>query len=338
MPSKRFWIVTGVLVAGAGLTAVAAQGYRGHFERGGYHGGGHGFGDEVRGRGRGWWRRGPITKEAYDARTRSRFARIDANGDGIIEGDEAKSMIERRMERRSRRWRGGPRRFVKRVMRRFDVDKDGKVTRAEFDTRIEEFFARADLDGDGQITDADLPPMLRDRGILSGEGQVGRRYGRRGRRGARFLRMLRGADANRDNVITLDEAKAAAAKRFERFDANKDGVVERADLDALKAEAVDYRVRRLIHRYGGSDGKLSKEQFVKYRDERFARLDYNSDGELSRDELPARRWGKRRFWKKWRKEYRDAPHHREEGRRRGEHRGPTGGSGPQKDGPQERRL
>lgn len=220
------------------------------------------------------------------------------------------------MERRQRRWRA--RRFSDRMIRRFDVDKDGKVTRDEFETRINEMFARADLDRDGQITDADLPPMMRDRGVLSGNGDM-RRKGRR--RGARFMRFLRGADTNGDNIITSDEAKVAALKRFDRFDRNKDQTVDKSDLDSLKSEAVDYRVKRFMHRYGGgAQGQVTKEQFAKFRDDRFARLDYNNDGELSRDELPGRHGRKSRRWKEWRGEHRrhHGPGRDERPMRRGE--------------------
>ena len=325
MPSRRFWIIAGVLATGAGLTAVAAHGYRGHHSHGWHHGEGGYHGERHRGWRR-WFGRGPVSKDDYDARTRSRFARIDANSDGTVDGDEAKAMIERRMEKRQRRWR--PRRSAQRMMRRFDVDKDGKVTRDEFETRVTEIFGRADLDRDGKITDADLPPMMRDRGVLSGNGEMRRR----GRRGARFMRFLRGADTNGDNIITFDEAKVAAFKRFDRFDRNNDQVVEKSDLQGLRSEVVDYRVRRFMHRYGGdAQGKVTLEQFSKFRDERFARLDFNNDGELSRDELPGRRMRKSKRWKEWRGEHRGhGPRHDDRPSRRGEHRGERGGENPER--------
>lgn len=316
MPSRKFWIIAGVLATGAGLTAVAAHGYRGHHGGHGWHHGDGGYHGEGRRGWKRWFGRGPVSKEDYDARTRSRFARLDANSDGTIDSEEARALIERRMERRQRRWRA--RRFSDRMIRRFDVDKDGKVTRNEFETRVADIFKRGDLDGDGKITDADLPPMMRDRGVLSGNGEM-RRRGRR--RGARFMRFLRGADTNGDNIITFDEARVAAFKRFDRFDRNKDQAVDKSDLGALRSEAIDYRVRRFMHRYGaGAQGKVTLEQFSKFRDERFARLDYNNDGELSRDELPGRHWRKARRGKEWRGEHRDhhGPRHGDRPPRRGD--------------------
>ena len=313
MPSRRFWVIAGVLATGAGLTAVAAHAYRGHHENGWHRGdGGH------HGEGRGMRHksgRGPISKEDFDARTRSRFARFDANSDGTVDSEEVRAMVERRMKRHQRRRRAG--RMGQRMMRRFDVDKDGKVTRDEFDTRTTEMFGRADLDRDGKITDADLPPMMRDRGVLSGKGAM-RRKGRR--RGARFMRFLRGADTNGDNVITSEEAKVEAFKRFDRFDRNSDRVVDKSDLESLKSESIDYRVRRFMHRYGGdAQGKVTLEQFSKVRDERFARRDFNNDGKLSRDEMPGRHGRKSHHRKEWRgKHGRHGPKHGERHPRRGE--------------------
>ena len=54
----------------------------------------------------------------------------------------------------------------KRFFRRFDADGDGKVTKDEFNRFAKERFANLDVDGDDKITDADLPPMMRGRGLL----------------------------------------------------------------------------------------------------------------------------------------------------------------------------
>jgi len=236
MPSKRFWIITGMLVAGAGITTVAAHGLKHVHDRGGYHNYSDGGDDVLPGRHRGWWGGSSITKEDFDARTRARFARMDSNSDGIINADEARKGIEARMER----GRGGYKRrrverFAQRILRRFDINKDGKVTAQERESRIAEMFARFDLDSDGRITDADLPPMLRGRGLLGGNTPRGDRAPRRAFRGMRFLF---GADTDGDNMITLEEAQAAAAKRFARWDLNKDDAIDRADMQGRREEAL----------------------------------------------------------------------------------------------------
>ena len=125
--------------------------------------------------------------------------------------------------------------------------------------------------------------MMRGRNILAGGGEGAAPIGH----GMPMLRMLQGAGANKDGVITLDEVLASAEKRFARLDRNKDGVIDKADFDALRKDMVDYRVKRFIHSYGADkDGRVSREQFMAKAAERFARMDLNNDGTISRDEQP----------------------------------------------------
>ncbi|MGE3064737.1 MAG: EF-hand domain-containing protein [Hyphomicrobiaceae bacterium] len=285
MSKKAVVLIAGALVSVGAVAALSAPGHRW----------GRGDGDGPGGRHGGFFHRS-LTADENDARTRERFARIDKNGDGVIDTAEVEDMLKSRFERRA--GRGGDR-FADRIMKRFDADKDGKITKDEFLAAVKKRFARMDLDNDGKITDADLPPMMRGTGALTN--------GRAGRMLARFT----GVDVNKDGVITLDEVLAGAEKQFARFDKNGDGVIDTADVDALRKEMVDYRVKRFIHAYGGDkDGKVTKEQFYQAAKDRFAMRDVNSDGTLSRDEM-----GGRRGW------------HRH-GRGDGEHRrGPRGGTG-----------
>lgn len=302
---KKIWIATGV-VAAVGLTVAVAHAQRGEHGGHGYRGGSHGgYQDEQssgwngRGRDRGGWGR-EVTKEDFDAMTRTRFAKWDSNNDGIVDRTEVEARLQERGERRSKGWghhrRGGGHMkdggqmgggHMGRQMRRFDTDRDGKVTKAEVETAVTERFQRIDLDGDGRITDADLPPMMRGMNVLSGEGPgyMGHHMGRRhGRRGGGMLRHIIGADTDKDGEITVQEAQDHAAARFARFDRNGDGVIDTADRDALRAEMLDYRVRRFFHRFGAGDGKLTLEQYQKHRNERFARRDVDSDDMIERGE------------------------------------------------------
>ena len=97
-----------------------------------------------------------------------------------------------------------------------------------------------------------------------------------------MLRHMLGADTNKDGEITIEEAQAVGAKRAARFDRNGDGNIDQADRDALRAEMLDYRVRRFLHRFGANpDTGLTLEQFTTHRNERFARRDVDDDGVLS---------------------------------------------------------
>ncbi|MEM9030071.1 MAG: hypothetical protein AAGC70_17035 [Pseudomonadota bacterium] len=302
------WIAMGGIIVAAGVGAGAAFADRGERWLDGPGGMDRGYFDDDHDRGerRGRWRRwfrGDLTKDDALARARSRFARFDANGDGVIDRTEVSARLEQRM---SRRWRGN-RRLERRMLRirRADADRDGKVTRAEFRQRAEERFRRGDLNGDGQISDPDLPPFLRDQdalkrdaGLLPGRrfahGRRGHKHGRHGpRRGARALQMLRRANVNNDNVVTKDEVMAAVDKRFDRMDRNDDNALDPADADTFRKEMITYRTDRFLNRFDSrASGRVTRDAFLKYAEERFARRDLNGDGRITRDEVGGPRRGR----------------------------------------------
>jgi Ca2+-binding EF-hand superfamily protein len=281
MKTRTLAVLAGSLLLAGGVAAIAAVG-----ERGGWRGHGPGMGQgwqagEHRGRG---MRARDITKDDADARTRERFARLDKNSDGFIDATEIETALAGRMGR-GQGMRG---QMGQRLIQRFDENRDGKVTKEEFANYLKKQFARADLNNDGRIGDDDLPPMMRGRNALSGDG--GMMMGRGGRRGGMGgepgFSWLRGADANKDGVITQDEAIGEGMKRFTQLDRTKDGAVDQADFDAMRKDMADYRVKRFIHRFGADrDGKVSREQFFKEAAERFALADLNNDGRITRDEM-----------------------------------------------------
>ncbi len=302
MPKKKTLLIAAGLLATVGaLAAVSAQGHRGH-GRGGFpeFGGGDGLGlGSPEGGMRGRFA-APLTKDEFDSRTRERFARLDRNSDGVIDAAEIEASIAEQMSGSRQKMGGGPgmrpgAAMGERMIRMFDTNKDGKVTKDEFIAVIKTRFAEMDLNNDGRITDDDLPPMMRGRNVLAG-GDVGgggmgmgpgNRMGRGMGGGFPMLSWLRDTDANKDGVITLDEALAAAEKRFATADRNKDGAIDKADFDVLRKEMVDYRVKRFIHQFGADkEGKVTREQFVQKAQQRFAQMDVNGDGTIGRGELP----------------------------------------------------
>lgn len=310
-------IAAGVLLAAGGVAALAAQGHRGW--RGDHMGMED---DEGPGPRRGFFGRGELTESEHAARTRERFARLDKNSDGVIDSSEIEAAMTERMGQFRERM---GQRMGDRMLRRFDENRDGKVTRDEFNATVRKIFAEMDLNGDGKISDDDLPPMMRGRGVLAesdGVGPMGMGRGRYGGAGGPMMTMLRGADANKDGVITLEEAQAQAGKMFAQWDRNKDNAIDSTDFDAMRKEMTDYRVKRFIHRFGADkDGKITREQFDKVSKERFAMGDLNNDGRITRDEMPGRgHWGGRHGG--------DGERDRGERRGRGPMMGPDGGGGP----------
>ena len=313
-------LATGILAVIGTLAAVSAQSPRGSWrgvemgERGFGSPGGPGFGDRFR---------AALTKDEFDARSRERFARLDRNADGVVDAAEIEaSVTERTSAWGKMRGRVADRgsKLGERMLHMYDTNKDGKVTRDEYLAGIRKQFAEMDLNNDGRITDDDLPPIMRGRNVLAGGDVAGGGAMRRGGRGNDafpLLQLLRGADANKDGVITLDEVLAAADKRFQLLDRNKDGAIDTADFNALRKEMTDYRVQRFIHHFGADkDGKVTREQFMAKAQDRFAQMDLNNDGVINADERPGRgRWFGRG--------HRGA----DEGRGRGPDQGGPGGMG-----------
>jgi Ca2+-binding EF-hand superfamily protein len=130
---------------------------------------------------------GKITEAEFLARAKARFKRLDANKDGALSPEEVGRGFARRggsrgMRHRMRRhhMRHGGKRFGRggfgkgRMFRRFDANRDGKVTKAEFDAVGTFMFLRRDLNGDGVIERAEA------RGFGKGRrGHRGRRHGGR---------------------------------------------------------------------------------------------------------------------------------------------------------------
>ena len=145
---------------------------------------------------------GQITRDEVKAKAAQRFARMDTNADGTVTRDERKAFRKaRRMERQERRFA------------RMDANGDGAVSLAEMRDvaarRADRRFARLDTNADGALSLAELQA---GKGRHGGKGMRGKRKG--GQKGpltlqdldARMMRMFDRADANKDGVVTMDEA------------------------------------------------------------------------------------------------------------------------------------
>src|SRR5690606_6315592 len=126
-----------------------------------------------------------------------------------------------------------------------DANKDGVIDRSEAAAhpRLAARFDTLDRNGDGRLERGEMPRM-----------KHGRHGGRGHHRGGFGGNPFMGADADKDGRVSKAEAIAAATRRFERMDGNKDGVVDDPDRKAMAEKRREAGCKR-----GDTDGdgKLS---------------------------------------------------------------------------------
>lgn len=138
----------------------------------------------------------PITVEAFDARRAELFARIDADGDGLISAEEFSDHKPRGKRGPGQGKHSGSQGERTRptdeqiaamedsLFERLDADQDGVLSRDEFDTSAmrsarkggmkDGLFARADSNGDGYLSADEFPPGPAAALDLNGDGEISR--------------------------------------------------------------------------------------------------------------------------------------------------------------------
>ncbi|HEX5237926.1 MAG TPA: EF-hand domain-containing protein [Sphingomicrobium sp.] len=169
----------------------------------------------------------PQTRAQAQARVAKTFARLDTNHDGYITEAEVQAVDAARAQKRQARAQNFD---PSKIFDRLDRDHDGKITVAEAAARrghrggvvqsqatgFTGMFARADTNKDGVITRAEFEStgeQLRTR----------MQHLAVARRGASGL--FANADANKDGRISEAELEQDALAKFDRMDLNHDGTV-----------------------------------------------------------------------------------------------------------------
>ncbi|MGC3984674.1 MAG: EF-hand domain-containing protein [Pseudorhodoferax sp.] len=111
----------------------------------------------------------------------------------------------------------------------YDANRDGQVTRAEFDAIRLQRFKAADTNGDGVLSEAEY--------VAEYEGRLKRQYFDEGRQpDEAYANNIKQAHVRfgivnraRDGKFTWAEDQAIADKTFTGLDTNGDGIVSKAD-------------------------------------------------------------------------------------------------------------
>ena len=115
----------------------------------------------------------------------------------------------------------------------------------------------------------------------------------RGGMGRRVERMMERFDADGDGVLTRAEIDTSHGAMLKRFDANKDGVLDLGEyqglwLDHMHARMVDH----FQHLDEDGDGKVTGAELNAPMARMLRRHDANDDDRLSRDEMQPKRYRK----------------------------------------------
>jgi len=215
-----------------------------------------------------------------------------------------------------------------RLFSEYDLNHDGKITRAEADRVIVQRFAedggakgyitaqqygdaaakrlkdraammfrKADWNGDGKLTQAeyaDFSRSLFDRMDRDGSGKVScashRRSGTANANRRRGTSFCNEADLNHDGTLTRAEFDKAVAAKFAAAAHGAPALTEGQFFDLTYSRYANAGQRAFARLDANHDGKLSKDEFASGEAKMFARLDANHDGVITKDEAVAHRF------------------------------------------------
>jgi Ca2+-binding EF-hand superfamily protein len=159
---------------------------------------------------------------------------------------------------------------------RLDKNKDGTLTRDEVPPFLANNFAKIDSNGDGKLDRQEVARMLdvvRKRFGVDAAPAMPAANPQIEKIVAAFLQRL---DTDKDGKISQKEAEGKPlGKAFARFDKNKDGFLDRAELRVLAAQTLAK---------GPKKGPPAAAGFPRNQPD-FDALDANADGRLTREEL-----------------------------------------------------
>lgn len=222
---------------------------------------------------------GRLTWEEFEAFRRKRFDATDANGDGSVDVEEYVQEFADRSRDELERTRDAQGEQTRRRFASMDADKDGKLSRAEFDASGERVWTQ----GQKAVAEAGKPAATGEEAKT--EAAAARFDRSRDRLGMPTSHTAEGFaalfDGNSDGRVDREEFDAARDNQFSRTDANGDGMLDADEYLAEFEDRVDRRIATLVE---GSDRQTRV---------RFAAMDTDKDGRMSFAEYQAS--GRRTF-------------------------------------------
>jgi Ca2+-binding EF-hand superfamily protein len=173
-----------------------------------------------------WNGDGKITLDEYMASERDRFGQMDHDGSGVIScgssrGSGSFGAAPSRSRGSSSSGRGAGARGRTSLCFTYDLNRDGKVTRAEFDKLTTQQFG-AFAKG-GSLTSAQYTALIAAQSRSISE------------------RVFQRLDKDRDGKLTLAEFAGSQERLFSRLDKNNDGVITEDELTTSRRSRVGSR-------------------------------------------------------------------------------------------------
>ena len=178
-----------------------------------------------------------------------------------------------------------------RIFDRWDKDHDGRIAIAELPARMKQHLTAIDANKDGVLTRAEFDQgtaqlkALREKELdKNGDGKVTdeeRHEAMRAHVVERFVEQ----DKNRDGYLIESEVDAHEWAIVKVADANSDS---RVTLDELKVAFDEGKMRPPHHGGRGMHPGMTEADMKAHAQKRFAADDKNSDGALTESEVPGR--------------------------------------------------
>lgn len=217
---------------------------------------------------------GAVSWQTFEQFRRQRYNATDGNGDGSVDRQEYIDEYLLRFDERLADARAGHLRQTDTRFTALDRDNDGRITRAEFDAAGERTWAGYEKQQDATRETA----ASSNRDPL----KMPTSHTANG--------MLELYDANADGVVERAEFVAARAATFTATDANADGVLDAAEYTAEfegRLDAQRVKVREAAARQAGvrfdaldtdKDGRMTWAEYQVSGKRLFDRADSNRDG------------------------------------------------------------
>lgn len=227
---------------------------------------------------------GRLTRDEFDTFRRQRFDATDASGNGTVDVEEYVQEFEDRVRQQLEQGRGEQIEQTKRRFAALDADKNGQVSRAEFDASSERVWSEGQkalaaqdndkkTDGDKKVDKDKTAEATARFDRTPNRWEMPTSHTTEG-----FLALF---DGNGDGAVTRAEFDDARKAQFTRTDTKTDGALSEDEYLAEFEERLDRHIAGVT---GGSDRQTRV---------RFGSMDADKDGKMTFAEYQVS--GKRTF-------------------------------------------